>query len=52
MIYVAQDSIAEKERLVCATNQQLNEAQVQLAQERMRVTALTAQVQVLSSINE
>ncbi|XP_050353235.1 citron rho-interacting kinase-like [Nymphalis io] len=45
----ATDSIREKERVIAATNQQLNETQVQLAQERMRAAALSAQVQELEA---
>ncbi|CAH0713758.1 unnamed protein product, partial [Brenthis ino] len=43
----SQDSARDKERVATATSQQLSEAQVQLAQERMRIAALTAQVQEL-----
>ncbi|XP_052739013.1 citron Rho-interacting kinase [Bicyclus anynana] len=43
----AQETAHEKERVLAGTHQQLNQIQVQLAQERMRCSSLAAQVQEL-----
>ncbi|XP_038215330.1 citron Rho-interacting kinase-like isoform X2 [Zerene cesonia] len=42
-----QDSAREKDRLIASSNQQLHDAQTQLAQEKMRNSSLQAQLQEL-----
>lgn len=41
-----QNSVREKDRLAAATSRELNEIQVQYAQEKMRASTFEAQIQV------